>query len=315
MEQSHDDAIDAIDVTDVTDWETIRDEPGGRDANKRWVAQTAAAPRKDQWLWKPRTTTGDGRESALTDCAEVTVSRLARVLGLPAADCRYAVHAGELGLISRNVATSDLHEVNTGAVYLPEVPGYVRRPIGSKASGAAVGRMRAEDGYTLDAVEQVLRKVGPPPGVSGFTAFGVFAGYLVLDALVANGDRHPGNWALLQSAEGERSLAPTFDHGNALGSGLTEHNRRSKDPKAWVRRGKANPFTPRGQSLVDLALEAVRRSGTAEWVSRVSLLDSDTVAVALRAPTGRMSQAASTFIREVILENQRRLCDGHASQD
>lgn len=57
---------------------------------------------------------------------------------------------------------------------------------------------------------QVLGDVAPPPRTSGFTAFGVFAGYLVLDALVGNTDRHPGNWALLESGhDGARYLAAT----------------------------------------------------------------------------------------------------------
>jgi hypothetical protein len=297
---------------DVSAWAVIRDEPGGRDQNKRWITENADAPREQHWLWKYRQRTGDGSESALTDCAEVFTSRLAAAIGLPAAECRFAILEGELGLISRNVAPHGF-SLYPGTTYLPEVEGYERRTAASTPDG---GRMRREQGYTLDAVEKVLEHVGPPPGIDDLSGFAVFAGYLVLDALVANGDRHPGNWALLErQADGARFLAPTYDHGSALGAGMTEANRRDKDPEAFARKGRANPFEPRRQLLVDLALEAVRRSGAGLWLERVAALDSTTIRATLEAPPGRLSEVASTFIERVVLENQRRLCHDDVAED
>ena len=110
---------------DVSDWTVIRDEPGGRDKNKRWIAEDADAPRDQHWLWKYRQTTGDGSEAALTDCAEVFTSRLADAIDLPAAECRFAILDGDLGLISRNVTPHGFN-LNTGSTYLPEVEGYQR---------------------------------------------------------------------------------------------------------------------------------------------------------------------------------------------
>ncbi|QAY69674.1 hypothetical protein [Xylanimonas protaetiae] len=299
--------------TDVSAWAVIRDEPGGRDPNKRWVAPDADSPRHEHWLWKSRQPTGDGSEYALTDCAEVVVSLLAMTLGIPAAECRYAVCDGELGLISRNVAPEG-YSLNTGRTYLPEVDGYVRLPERGAEDGAA-GRMRLDRGYTLESVRTVLADVAPPPGVGGYTAFGVFAGYLVLDALVGNSDRHPGNWALLESGEGARHLAPTYDHGTALGAGLTASNRAVRDPIAFARRGRANPFTPARQLLVDLALDAVHRSGAYGWLDGVATLDEVRIRATLEAPGERLSVDASTFMRRVVLENRRRLCDGDTAED
>ena len=292
---------------DVTGWAFIRDEPGGRDAYKRWVALRADASRDEHWLWKARQRTAGGSERALTDCAEVVVSRLAAMLRIPAADCRFAVLDGELGVISRNVSPPGF-SLNVATTYLPEVPGYWRRPPAPQ-QGDGLGRMRLDEGYTLDAVEQVLADVAPPPGIAGQTAFASFAGYLVLDALVANTDRHPGNWAILEGdRDGRRFLAPTYDHGSALGAGLTDENRRSKSVAAFARRGIANPFAPPGQALVDLACEAVRRSGATVWLDRVAALDDDAVREKLVAPSGRLSDVASKFMFEVIMENRRRLC-------
>lgn len=298
-------------VVDVSAWAVIRDEPGGRDANKRWLASDPDAPRQEHWLWKARQKTGDGTHQALTDCAEVFTSRLARRLHIPAAECRFAVCDGELGVISLNVTPSGF-SLNTGAAYLPEVKGYERSLPGPWSGG---GRMHRDRGYTLDAVQRVLSNVGPPLGTSGLTAFGVFAGYLVLDALVGNTDRHPGNWALLESDEdGARHLAPTYDHGSALGAGLTEENRTRRSPEAFAARGRANPFTPRRQLLVGLAHEATRRANADLWLSRVAALDREAVVAILEAPSGRMSDVAATFIEGVVLENRRRLCDDYPAE-
>lgn len=298
---------------DVSAWTVIRDEPGGRDKNKRWIAEDADSDRDQHWLWKYRQTTGDGSEAALTDCAEVFTSRLAAAIDLPAAECRFAILDGDLGLISRNVTPHGFN-LNTGTSYLPEVAGYQRGP--SAGPDADGGLMRLDEGYTLDSMEQVLENVKAPPGVGDLSGFAVFAGYLVLDALVGNGDRHPGNWAILErQSDGARFVAPTFDHGSALGAGLTEDNRRDKDPVAFARRGRANPFSPRKQLLVDLALEAVGRSGAGLWVARIAALDEVSIRETLEAPQGRLSEVAYTFVEQVILENQRRLCHGDAAED
>lgn len=241
------------------------------------------------------------------------VSRFARLIGVPAAECRFAAYGGELGLISRNVAPSG-YSLNTGRTYLPEVEGYDRIP-DAVLDTEKIGRMRRDEGYTIDAVEHVLRGVKPPPGLQGDSAFEVFAGYLVLDALVGNGDRHPGNWALLESGSGDRFLAPTYDHGSALSAGLTDTNRAAKDPRAFARRGRANPFFPGKQSLVGLACQAVQRTHAWTWLDRVSALDAAELWVTLEAPDGRLSEVASTFMGRVVLENQRRLCDGYLGHD
>ncbi len=45
-------------------------------------------------------------------------------------------------------------------------------------------------GYTLGAVRNVLDRVEPPTQHPGLSAWEVFVGYLVLDTLVGNVDRH-----------------------------------------------------------------------------------------------------------------------------
>ena len=55
-------------------------------------------------------------------------------------------------------------------------------------------------------------------------AVGVFAGYLLLDALVSNQDRHHENWGVIGTQNG-LSLASSFDHASSLGRNETDYSR------------------------------------------------------------------------------------------
>lgn len=72
----------------------------------------------------------------------------------------------------------------------------------------------------LAACQPPLSFAGPPP----FSAYDVFAGYLVFDAWISNQDRHEANWSILHSPDGERYLAPSYDHAASLGSGLDDEH-------------------------------------------------------------------------------------------
>ena len=88
-----------------------------------------------------------------------------------------------------------------------------------------------------------------PSGVEPMSAFDCFAGYLLLDALIANRDRHPRNWAVMPAPPGSDAhdmLAPSFDHASGLGFGLTDRERerwlRGRGVRAWAERGDAKSF-------------------------------------------------------------------------
>ncbi len=297
---------------DVTGWAAIDREVGGADENKYWLGPDLQTPRHEQWLWKPRKV--HGRHPHLNDVAEVVASRLAATLGLPAAECRYAIRGAEVGVISKNVTPAG-YALHDGGTFLEEVDGYKRHALAPDKEGRVRGRQNIDEGYTLEAVQQVLDGTYGPPGYEDSPGLAVFAGYLVLDALIANTDRHPRNWALLsRESDGRRLLAPTFDHGTALGSGLDDSRRATRDVSAFCRKGRARTFTP-PESLVQLAARAVSMSGATRWLDRVDALATSVIRGALEVPGGRLSEAASTFMESVLIENQRRLRHVDRDQD
>ena len=128
--------------------------------------------------------------------------------------------------------------------YLHEIEGYDRRDPQFDEQGVEKGRIRSNIGYSLEAVAGSLDGMGGPPDLRP-ERHADFRWFLVLDALIANTDRHPRNWAVLEDrTTGRRASLPRLTMGPALGAGLTDPNRETRDVGAFCRKGMANPFTP-----------------------------------------------------------------------
>ncbi|HJE90313.1 MAG TPA: hypothetical protein K8V11_04835 [Dietzia timorensis] len=172
-------------------------------------------------------------------------------------------------------------------------------------------------GHTLEAVHQSLRDLGGPPdsAYSEWQAFDVWAGYLLLDALIANTDRHAHNWAILQRPnDGREFLAPSFDHGSSLGSKLDDSFRAPRTDRsaaaAWCEKGNTRKFDGGARnSLVYLAergLSMCSEDSRKYWVERLNSLDlGQATAVVDSVPD--LSESTSTFIKNVLEVNLRRL--------
>lgn len=160
--------------------------------------------------------------------------------------------------------------------------------------------------------------ISPPGSPGGISATGVFAGFLVLDALVANMDRHDENWALLVAPGVRPVLAPTFDHASSLGFQLSDEERddrlsttdRGRTVDAYAARGRSRHFEG-SPTLVDLAVRCCRLSDTTDYwhstVEAIAVQHLEELAEAL--PATRMSRSARTFAVRLMTINRRRLLD------
>jgi HipA-like C-terminal domain len=187
--------------------------------------------------------------------------------------------------------------------------------------------------HTVQAVRSVLgeRQVAVPPGTAeDLSAFGVFVGYLLLDALIGNTDRHHENWGVIakgHGAERHLELAPSYDHASSLGRELTDERRSallgSRDARSGVAsysaRAKSAFYaeaieTMGGQAKSLHCVEAWRAacvldpSAAEYWSARLEAVSELALhGLVTRVPELCMSRLAKDFANQVPSYNLARL--------
>ena len=259
------------------------------------------------------------------DWAERIVSELARLLGIPHVEYELA------------------HEYEGQTAIQPGVicPTFVPRPqilvlgnqllvIRDPAYPALEDRKYGVREYTVEAVAEMVALLKPPApewmrttpeGIT--TALGVFTGYVMLDAWVANQDRHHQNWGAVWQAPDLR-LAPTFDHGASLARNLTDEERkerlrtrdRNRSVEQFCSRARSGFYSATQKDKTVLALDVFKRfseldPGAARiWLGKLAEISQSVVdAILAEIPPQRMSPVTREFTLELLMINQRRLLE------
>lgn len=241
------------------------------------------------------------------DWVEWAVFRFASMLSIPAATAIPATHRGKRGVLSVSVLTDDEQLIHGNELLARSTPRY-------DAETA-----RQNPGYTVEAVHRALAEVDPPRGsVQPIqTAFDSWAGYLMLDAWVAGRDRHHENWAAIERA-GRLRLAPTFDHGNALGFQEPEPRVEALAKDAdlvvrWAEKGRSHHFSgkPDLVQLAQTALNLASSDVSAYWLGRLAAVsDNEIERVLTSVPANYLSEAGCTFRAKLLQVNRERILHG-----
>ncbi len=285
---------------DVTDWVPAGEEYLGTKP-KQWLA----GPDGSLWLWKESTVHHDLRHGSFRrgdDWSEVVAAGVGRAVGVPVAEVSLATRADRFGVVSRRVLDAPEDSLVHGNELLAE-------------GGIAGSGARDRAGYTVAAVMEVLAEVGPPVPGPFDGSFPWFSGYLILDALVGNTDRHQDNWAVIRGRSGSR-LAPSFDHASCLGFQISDaerlerlEGRGNRTVAGYAAAGRTKfEGSPR---LVEAAIEALALAGepaVGHW-SRVVRSCPDLAAVVSRPPAERMSAAAWDFASALYARNHTALSE------
>jgi hypothetical protein len=277
-------------VVDITDWAADSDEElGARD--KLWVS---SEPREDSpddapdALWKEGRPGEKVTEARADLWAEKIAAEIAALMGVPAAKVDLAQRGGVSGVLSWRIAGTLTHGNQLLSVIHPDY------------QAQAKGRVA---GYDLASIQRALEPYGGWSDSLG--AFDCFAGLLVLDALIANTDRHHENWGIIEETG---RLAPSYDHGASLGFNVPKSMRER--PREYAARGRSRHF-PSRLTLVDLASQALEMVGdtvSAHWREAVAGVDTgDLERIIASVPAEWMSGVMRTFVLELVLENRRRL--------
>lgn len=267
-----------------------------------------------RWLFK-----ADNRGTG-EDWAEIIVSAICRELDLPhvAYELAEVWHEGErqqYGVVCRNIAPEPINLILGNQLLFERDPSY-----------PAQDRYHMRQ-HTFDAVCQVLKGLQPPgpdwmpnPLANIATAVDVFAGYVVLDALVANQDRHHENWGAIRNQD--TRLAPTFDHGASLARNITDGERterlttndRNRQLEAMCRKARSAIYANSGDRKAMGTFDLLARfDGEApmavnEWQKRAAEIQATHLeAIISSVPATRMSELAKRFTLQLLLTNQQRI--------
>ena len=257
------------------------------------------------------------------DWAEKIACELCGLLGLPHVLYDLAVEsAGEKpGVVCETCAPPPMALVLGHQLMLARDPNYP----------AEEGRKYKVREHTVQAVADVVRGLRPPPtqwlaGLpEGITsALDAFVGYIMLDAWVANQDRHHENWGALREGD-SLHLAPTFDHGASMARNLTDEERKerltTRDERHriqhFVRRAKsafyADARAKKPMPTVEAWQAFSRQSPKASmiWVDRLRAIEDNTLRMLVAmVPPNRLSSIGRDFTLQLLIENRQRILDG-----
>lgn len=290
----------------------VRDEQLGT-KRKFWCID----PQDRFWLFK------FNRPNNGEDWAEKLGAEFATLLGIPHAEVDLAQYNGQRGSISLDLtddtARGDL--VLGNSLLAAQDPSY-------PANEEYYFRIPQ---HTVDKVVAALTQdfihlpgeLSPVPEVSD--ALGLFTGYLLLDAFIANQDRHHENWGIIDRvfmAIQDAELCPTFDHASSFAHNLSDKTRKERlttrdsgyTVTAFAAKARsslyrsphdAHPLTT-DQAFLEVA--KLRPTAAKFWIERLRLMPEAQIDdLLVRVPTERMSLVTKDFTRELLRCNRSRL--------
>lgn len=263
-----------------------------------------------RWLFKEaRDNTGEG-------WAEKIAAEVAALMGISAATVELAEYEGRHGCASLMFVESERGEVlyHGNEILAGQVLGY-----------DPAKKFRQSD-HTLENIRKAICKLFPESEIH-HGVLTALAGYLVLDAIIGNTDRHHENWGLLLCPAKESNalvsavlgVAPSFDHASSLGRELRDEKRltilRSTGVGTYVRKGRGAVFfapeDAHGANPLRLVEFGANHFGEyflpgLKSLRRFTIADLD--AVVNRVPDEHMTVAAKTFTKAFLAYTYESLC-------
>jgi len=304
-------------IHDISELEPIRIEQMGT-KEKYWFSG-----RDKYWYWN---TEGKeflfkaGREGSGENWAEKVADELCALLELPHARYDLAKYRGVRGAISPNFVPNGAWLRHGNEILASYISDYEK------------SRRYHQRKHTVRIVLAVVTKIAKkniqlPIGWTNPGEFDcaadVFTGYLMLDAWIANQDRHHENWGLIiVPDDGIIHLAPTFDHASSLGRNELDHVReerlKTKDVgrgmERFVERARSafyrTPSDIKPLSTLEAFNEAASRRPDAArfWINRLEQISFLNITGILdKVPSDELSDVGKEFTQKLLELNKQRI--------
>jgi hypothetical protein len=244
-----------------------------------------------------------------TDWTEKVVNEIAKLLGLPIAQYELAIgYFGESSELVEGVLSLNCIPVNNDGIFTGEE--LLARFINYDANNPSQ--------YTIENVLKSLdlANVKPPsnwqqPIPEIDTGAKLFVGYIFLDTLTNNSDRHDHNWGVM-SIDDRLELIPSFDHGISLGSTDEDENKPLLSLSDYLNRYSQSCFQAGYNKLPNLTIfeQAAQLYPQAAqiWLNKLAQIDPEQInQIFERIPEGRITPTAATFAKGLIEYNRTEL--------
>lgn len=257
-----------------------------------------------------------GRQNTGDDWAEKVTCEICSILQVPHAHYDFAKWGSLKGVITPTFVPSGARLVHGNELISEIEPGYEKTK-----------RFR-QSKHTLSRVLAIIDsgKVELPLGWAPLKyvskAADVFVGYLMLDVLIANQDRHHENWALIEMPDSKIHLAPSYDHASSLGGIELDKNRMDRlstkdtlrNMKAFVSKARsafysspeANSPMPTLDAFYCAGIE--HKEATKAWLNRLEEISPENIRNILGSvPREEITEIASLFAQKIIELNKEAL--------
>ena len=276
----------------------------------------------DYWYWDSdgsRFLFKSGRENTGENWAEKIAAELCDLLGLPHALYELSNYYDLKGVITPSFVSDGARFVPGNELLVRVIRGYQKTK-----------RYRQMQ-HTLRAVAKILssERIQLPIGLSVTgdikCALDVYVGYVMLDAWIANTDRHHENWGVIYDpSDGSISLAPTFDHASSLGRNESDEIKKirletrdkGRTVARFIERARSalylTPWSSRPMLTIDAlkAIVQIRPAAALFWQNRLkSVLVSDTVSIIKKIPDEMMTETSKEFTLRLLELNRERILE------
>lgn len=247
------------------------------------------------------------------DWAEKIACEIAKVIGIPHAHYELAHYKGTRGVITKNFISERGEQLMLGNELLEVF-------ISSK-DGSNPNIQYISDVHEIMKTTIVNKPIGFRSLKDIKTASEFFVGYLMLDSLISNQDRHNENWATIITLKGLKHLAPSYDHGASLARNIGDDSRfkrlNSNDrgqqisnfvlkSKSWFLCRETNSRLKLLDAFKQYAL--IEKVAASAWLKILSgITDDDIGTIIDRIPSNLMSDCSKKFTYQLLLCNRANL--------
>lgn len=273
------------------------------------------------WLFKY------SREGTGEHWSEKVAEKICQELCIPHARYELAETNSRPGVITKNIIPKDSKArlVMGNEILHSTSPNFYPQP---RKPNEAFVRVKQ---HTVNRVMKCLDNGNILPPVSEFDledldAGDVFCGYLMLDTLISNQDRHHENWAIIIDNAGIKTLSPTYDHAASLGRELLDQERlerlqtkdKNRQIESFVKKAKSELFGKKTDnkvlSLIDAFFLSVNKRKTPRakifWLHKLRQLQHEKlIEIFNNIPNSLITQTAKEFAIQMVLQNQKRLLE------